>query len=164
MCWKGALQESDKLHSMELGVQGAAAAQALSRGQQHPNAAKISQHTFAESFSNSMVLIFSAALAVCGRATALPAGMTKAWAQPRVTIAKAQAVFMFIGRKKRTQVWYVCRIWRGTKGKKRKWGGSTPSRTKLCFFANEPTGKRSRRRWKVQWKTTSVEVCRRAAI
>lgn len=56
------------------------------------------QPTFGLSFSNSIVLIFSAALAVCGRTTEWAAGMTKAWAQPIVTIAKAQAVFMIRSR------------------------------------------------------------------
>lgn len=51
-------------------------------------------HTFGLSNSNSMVLIFSAALAVCGRRAVQDAGMTNAWAQPSVAIAKAQAVFM----------------------------------------------------------------------
>lgn len=53
--------------------------------------------TFGLSNSNSMVLIFSAALAVCGRIAVPDAGITNAWVQPRVAIAKAQVVFIVKG-------------------------------------------------------------------
>ncbi len=66
------------------------------------NAGQKAQHTFGLSFSNSIVLIFSAGLAVCGRTVVRAPGMTKAWAQPRVTRAKAQAVFMIQWRGKRS--------------------------------------------------------------
>lgn len=62
-----------------------------------PQRAVNDQRTFAESLSNSIVLIFSAALAVDGRATARVEGRTKALAQPRAAIAKAQVVFMLCG-------------------------------------------------------------------